>query len=245
METWECQTCGSPRRQPSHLPTTWLSASGTSAPTGAKMMAASSGAGGASVDAPAHTAPKLARQHLRRLIASGGEREHLALVIHRHLRNEMGRRAKSIQSEPSRIADHSIRAVSNQSRAHQRRGFLIVITSRQLECISRVGGGVFRIAAIAMVTGETGVDAEILVAAAAHCALAAGVAEPWDADAIAHREPGHLVADRLHSADDFVSRHHRKKNGGNSPSTRCRSVRQTPHARTLTSSSPARAIGSA
>src|SRR3982750_3843849 len=33
------------------------SASGTSAPTGAKMIAASSGSGGASVDAPAHAHP--------------------------------------------------------------------------------------------------------------------------------------------------------------------------------------------
>ncbi len=35
------------------------SASGTSAPTGAKMIAASSGRGGGSVDGPAHTAPRL------------------------------------------------------------------------------------------------------------------------------------------------------------------------------------------
>ena len=56
----------------------------------------------------------------------------------------------------------------------------------------------------------------------------AGVAEPRDADALAHCQPFYAGSDRIDPADDLVT------GSGSSPSTTCKSVRQTPHAVTLT-----------
>ena len=61
------------------------SAAGTSAPTGAKMIAASSGAGGAAVDSPAHVAPSSRANACADVVAGAREREDLAPLPRRDL----------------------------------------------------------------------------------------------------------------------------------------------------------------
>ena len=81
-------------------------ASGTSAPTGAKMIAASSGRAAARWTIPP-TRRRGPRKLLRRGVAWRRERVDLARLVHRHLRDDVRRGAKSVN--PMRPASPAIR----------------------------------------------------------------------------------------------------------------------------------------
>src|SRR5262245_61507178 len=126
--------------------------------------------------------------------------------MHCDLRDEMRGGAESVDADAARLAGHAIGAVADEPGAHQRRSVDIAVALGDLERVAGVGDDIFRVAAVVVITGEPGVDAEILVAGMAEAALAARVAEPWDADAIADREVRHAVADDLHRADNLMAR---------------------------------------
>ena len=67
--------------------------------------------------------------------------------------------------------------------------------------------------------------------------MPAGPAEPGNADPLSRRKAARLRPDRLDASDDFVTRRDGRGGIGNSPSTTCRSVRQTPQASTRSSNS--------
>ena len=75
------------------------SAAGTSAPTGAKMIAASSVSGGALSEPPAQAAPSSRAKCLRRGIAGAGEGEDLAALPARHLGDDVRRGAEAVDAE--------------------------------------------------------------------------------------------------------------------------------------------------
>ena len=96
-------------------------AAGTSAPTGAKIIAASSGSGGISSEPPAHTAPSERAKSLRRRIAGPGESIDAPPLPGRDLRQNVGGGAEAIKSERFALAGHAVAAPADQAGAKQRR----------------------------------------------------------------------------------------------------------------------------
>ena len=217
------------------------SAAGTRSPTGAKRIAASSGSGGSSSDPPAHSAPHARAKRGRLAVARAREGEHAPALEARDLRDDVSRRAEAVETEPRGIACGAQAAVADQSRAQERRRRDVVLCAGEREAVARVRERLLGIAAVARVAGEASGIAEILRPAQAEAAAPAGRGEPRDADARADGEALGPLADALHDADDLVSGDQRRGLApASSPSTTCRSVRQTPHARTRTHSSPGR-----
>src|SRR5262245_4225672 len=98
--------------------------------------------------------------------------------------------AKTIQANAPRIARFAIGAVTNQSRAKQRRNLDVVITLRQMETISRIREGELGVTAIERVTGEARVITKIFSVRSAIRAFAISPAKPRDSDAISDGEGG-------------------------------------------------------
>ena len=99
-------------------------ACGTSAPTGAKMIAAPSCVGGGSSEPPAH-APT--RKHLGLCIARAGEGVHLPALVPRDLGHQVRGRAETTQAEqPRTVADHAQCPPADQSSTQQQRNVLRV-----------------------------------------------------------------------------------------------------------------------
>jgi hypothetical protein len=83
------------------------------------------------------------------------------------------------------------------------------------------------------------IRAQVLLAANAERALATGMPQPRDADAIADAElVAGVLAQRHDLGDHFVPGMTFDRCTGRSPLRTCRSVRHTPQARTATRSSP-------
>src|SRR5581483_4195875 len=150
----------------------------TSGPTGAKMIAASSGSGGASSDAPAHTAPSSR--------ASGG--------------------AEAVEAEALGVAAEAQCAIADEAGAEQRRGLVVRVAVGQGEAVAVVGDRVLGVAAVDVAPGEPGLRAEVLAARNAEPAPAARPAEPGHTDAAAGIElgPRSRLHDRRH---DLVPQH--------------------------------------
>src|SRR5262249_47273192 len=161
---------------------TALSAIGTSAPTGAKMIAASSGSGGISSGPAAPTAPK---EFLNSRAASspargpGGD-----------LRQKGRGGADPVEAEGAgtRVfavgcgcARHPIAAPADQARTQERRNLGIVAPFRRQETVAGIGDRMGGVAAIARVAGKQRSIAQILSTAAAVGADTAGGAEPGHA----------------------------------------------------------------
>jgi hypothetical protein len=186
------------------------SAAGTSAPTGAKMIAASSGAGAAAVESPAQAAPRPLAKSRPRVSPGRGEREHLGAAMDRELRHDVRRRAEAVEAEPPRRPRLHQRAVADEAGAEQRRRLLIGKGRRNGETVALVGDRVGGIAAVARIAGEAGSLAEILAARNAEAAGAARPSEPRHADARAERELLGARAARRDRADDLVAEHERQ-----------------------------------
>ena len=198
------------------------SAAGTSAPTGAKMIAASSGSGGAAPDVAGPLGAELAREALRRVVAGAREREHAPALVAGDLADDVRGGAEAVEAEPLGVAGHPQRAVADQPGAQQRRGLEVRVAVGDREAEARVGDRVLGEAAVEVAAGEARAVAQVLAAGAAVAARAAGPAQPRHADALAR--PG---------ARCRRSGARARRGGGcrrSSPSTTCRSVRQTPQA---------------
>ncbi len=167
--------------------TTALSASGISAPTGAKISAASSGS---------------------------RESVHLPTLGDRNLRKNVRRRAETVEAKPLRVAGEAQCAIADKAGAQKRCGVRIVVTLRHTQTEPPVGHQVFRIAAVQVVAGEARLVAEVFAVAAAIPTFATGPAEPRHAETFAGFEFGHAGAERRHTAHHLVPRYHRQLAAG-------------------------------
>src|SRR5205823_535131 len=107
-----------------------------------------------------------------------------------YLRNEVCGIAKSINSEPARIAGFAVRSITDQAGAKKRCAFDVIIVIRQMKTESRIGDGELGVTAVDGVTSETRVIAQILPARSAVSTFTIGPAEPWNADTISDLECG-------------------------------------------------------
>jgi hypothetical protein len=96
---------------------TAASATGTSAPTGAKSSAAPSGSGDGSSLPPAHAARQLPCECLTFAVAGTRECEHLPTLCSRDLRDQMRGGPGNRRYPLARVADGSIRTVADQAGA--------------------------------------------------------------------------------------------------------------------------------
>ncbi len=94
-----CRSYGCRRTPRRRLCATAFSAAGTSAPTGAKMIAASSGSGGVSSEPPAHAAPSSRAKSCAAVSPGRVKAIDLAPLIPRHLRHDMRRGAEAVDAE--------------------------------------------------------------------------------------------------------------------------------------------------
>ncbi len=100
-------------------------------------------------------------------------------------------------------------------------------------------------AAVSRIAGEERIVAEVLPIGDAVGTAAAGAPQPWNADACAERSMGDPIPDCLDDTDNLVPGTMGSFGLGSSPSTTCKSVRQTAQAstRTKTSPDPGRRVG--
>ena len=185
-------------------------AAGTSAPTGAKISAASSGSGGAAVEIPGPLGAEAARELLRREVARAGEREHEPALMAGDLGDDVRGGAKPVDADRVRLAGHAQAAVADQPGAHQRRRFDIAVAGVDRKAIALIGHAQLGIAAVDRVAGETRAIAKIFAAAAAIVANPAGPAEPRHPDPVAERETVDLRPLVDDDADDLVTKHQRQ-----------------------------------
>jgi len=183
---------------------TAASASGTRAPTGAKMIAASSASGGRSSEPPAQTAPS-ERANSCPAVSPAGEGVDVAAEVARGLRDEVRRRAEAVEPEPAHVvACHAQRAPADQAGAQQRRQAHGLQRQRQRNAEGGFGDDVRRIAAVAPVAGEDRRVAQVLVRHPAVVAVTARVAEPRHADPAADQRRIDAGSHPLDRADDLV-----------------------------------------
>ena len=181
------------------------SAAGTSAPTGAKTSAASSGSGGSLVRAARPDRPEGTREFLRRGVSRAREGEDLAPLEPRHLRDEVRGRAEAPDSHRPRVSRHPQGPVPDESGTEERRRLDVGVAppgcGKQNRSSATVRLGE---AAVDVVSGEPGLVAEVLVPRGAVPAAATGRAEPRNSDAVPRAEPQGFRTARLHDADDLV-----------------------------------------
>src|SRR5207245_1552502 len=185
-------------------------AAGTSAPMGAYRIAASSGSGGAASEPPAHSAPS---ERAKRCVSGAGEREEPAALEARDLRHDVGGRAEAVDAECSRVTRGRERAIADQARAEQRRGFRGRVALRQGKAVAAVGKRKFGVASVDVVAGEARAVAQVFPAPSAIVAIPAGPAEPGHAHALSDAETLRARSPFDDLADDLMSR-----NGGPSQS---------------------------
>ena len=159
------------------------SAAGTSSPTGAKMIAASSSSGGPARRVARPLGAERARERLRLLVARARDGEHARGPERRDLADDVRRGAEAVQPEP--LARRR-RAAASGSRSARRRGAARPgrrIAVRDREAVALVRDGELGVAAVEVVAREARAVAEVLAAGEAEAALAARPAEPGHADA--------------------------------------------------------------
>src|SRR5262249_42526089 len=81
---------------------------------------------------------------------------------------------------------------------------------RDRDAEAGVGDGELRVAAVEVVTGEPRALAQVLAAAPAEDALAAGPPEPGDSDAVADGDARDAAGDRVDGADALVAEDERQ-----------------------------------
>ena len=191
-------------------------------------MIAASSCSGSSSAVPAHSAPSPRANALPSAIAGARDREHAPALVRGDLADEVGRGAEPVEAEPLRArrtcAAPGSRSARRRAAAPPRSG---VGGQRQAEAL--VGDDQLGVAAVAGVAGEERPRAEVL-APGAVAALAAGPAEPRDPDPVAGREALRPVPDPTTSPTTWWPRTSGSFGSASSPSTMCRSVRQTPQA---------------
>jgi hypothetical protein len=113
---------------------TRLSASGTKAPTGAKMIAASRGSGGASAEPPGEI--------LAGDVAVAGEGEDRPALGQGDLRKNMRGGSEAVHTDASVVARHAIGTVADKAGAKQWCRVEIVESAGQRKAEARVGDAV-------------------------------------------------------------------------------------------------------
>ena len=223
-----CRSCVCPRRPRSRPWRRALRAAGTRAPTGAKMIAASSSSGGASSELPAQSAPSSLANSCASSSSGSGEGEDAPSLVRRDLGHDVGRGPEAVETEPLGVAGEAQASGSPIRPAHrQGRGLQAGETLGDRETETSVGDGVLGVAAVDLVPGEPGVLAEVLAPGETVAALAVGPPQPRHPDPLPYREAVCALADLLHRTDYLVAWDQGQAGSGNSPSTTCRSVLHT------------------
>jgi len=139
-------------------------------------------------------------------VSRSGEGEYGSPLPNRDLRDDMGCGAEAIEAEFLSIAGDVQRPPADKPSAEQWRKRHVGAGFAQREGEARIGDCSGGKTTIARVSGEDRMVAQVFPVYAAIGTEAAGVAEPWDTDAFAHRQPFHAGSDRIDPADDFVAR---------------------------------------
>ena len=182
------------------------SAAGTSAPTGAKMIAASSASGGGCIGAAGPLAAEPRANACAGASPGRVKANSRRPSIARHLGDDVRRRAEAVDAEPLGVARHAQAAVADQPGAQQRRRLGVAVAAGERKAVAGVGDRVLGVAAVDLVAGEAGVRAQVLLARPAVAASAAGPAEPGHADPLARaREPRRPRPRADDVADDLVA----------------------------------------
>ena len=206
-------------------------------------MAASSGAGGFSSDPPAHSAPSDRANAWAFRVARPGEGEHPPSLPAADLGDDVRRGAEAIDADRLPVPGHLERAPADKAGAQQRRGRDRIEIPGERKDKRRVGDRMGGVAAVACVTGKERRVAQVLALAPAIGAMPAGMAEPGHADARAGASatPSPAASTRpTISCPGTIG----SLGSGSSPSTTCRSVRQTPQASTRSRICPGPGAGS-
>jgi hypothetical protein len=137
---------------------------------------------------------------------------HLAAARESDLQGDVRRRSETEQAEASAGLDlrAAQRAVADDAGAEERRGRLV--GENRGDGVRKVLAhqGLLRITAVLVPAGVTRGAAQVLVAAPAVGAGAAGEAQPGDPHALADREPRAARAERLDGAHHLVAGHERQ-----------------------------------
>ena len=185
-------------------------AAGTSAPTGAKMTAASSNSGGISSEPPAQTAPSERANVCDACVARARKGVDAAALPDRDLRQNVCGGAKAVEAESFGCTGHAVTTPADKSGAKQRRRFCRIEVFIEWKTKARIRHHMARVAAVARIAGEQRPVAQILPVGPAIGTNAAGRAQPRNADALADREAGDSRSHRRNAPDDFVARYDRQ-----------------------------------
>ena len=127
------------------------------------------------------------------------------------LGDDMGGGAETIKTDPRSLAGQFQGTPADQSGAKKRRGRDGIGKAIQSEGVGGIGDGVRGEAAIAAVAGEDRPIAKVFVVRRAVGTDATGMAEPGDADALAHAVRRHALPELIDNAHDLVPGHDRPK----------------------------------
>src|SRR5207248_9625912 len=114
----------------------------------------------------------------------------------RNLRDNVRGGAKTVETEPFRIATFAERAKANQSSAQEWRCLNFGELCWKMETKPRIGDGEFGITAIDVVASKQRLFAEILAPGAAKPAFATRPSQPGNTDAI-------IFLEAIHAGTDF------------------------------------------
>jgi len=143
-------------------------------------------------------------------ITTAGEGVNFSPLEFCHLGDDVTGRAKAVDAQARAVAGLEQRAVANQSGAHERGGLGVRVSGGNGKAKTRIGDGIFGVAAVNGVAGEAGLLTKVFTIRAAKAAFAAGPAKPRDADAITGIETLHAFALDNNGADDFMAGHERE-----------------------------------
>ncbi len=141
----------------------------------------------------------------RRVVAGPHEGVHALALKDRDLRDDMRRRAETVDADGLRRPRHLQRAPADEPGAEQRRQSRGLGALGQRETVGSVGDRMGGVAAVARIAGEERVVAKIFARAHAIGTMPASMTEPRHADARAGRKARHARARRDDAADDFMS----------------------------------------
>ena len=133
------------------------------------------------------------------------------------LSDDMGGGAKAVEPQFVASTSNHERTSADQASAEQRGKSHVIANFAERERIARVGDRRRCETAVARVPSEERAIAEILLAAPAIGADAAGVAEPRNADALTQAQPFDASPDHIDPADDLVARNDRHLRVGQFP----------------------------
>ena len=180
-----------------------------SVPTGAKMIAASSGSRWRLVGVADPFRPEARCEVLGRPVARPGEGMDALALVPRHLGHDVGRGAEAEDAEGLRGARHAVGAVADQPGAEEGGCVGVAVAVGNAQAEAKVGEHEVLVAPVEVAAGEPRLVAEVLLAGMAEAAAPAGAAEPRHADPLADLEAIGLRPHFRHLADDLVAGHHR------------------------------------